>query len=232
MPRFNQKRWLPAHDTTPGLKTVAPGAIVLLQVASLRPTRPGESTGTRYDDYDQAHLKGTEFSVQRLGCPCGCGEFPRGSKAEFCMGHDARLRGKLIRAYMTGTKIVYVMRAAFDTGDGGEVILDSRVPEWTSGPIDPLEIARRFEVKGKNFTWEHYLEEAVERREGKNREVLARAVGSKRLITVGRWEYTGQVAAVYRLDNEDYYEIEYVTKAGGVKKARVPAAETMPALEG
>lgn len=217
-PRFNQKRWRPAHDTSPGLKTVNPSATVLLQVMEIRPGR-----------HDQSHILGTEFSAKRLGCPCGCGEFPKGARAEFCMGHDARLRGKLIRAYLTGTRIIYVMRAAYNTGD--VALPDNRIAEYDSGLIDPLEVAGRYQVKGKPFDWRHYLEEAVERREGRNRELLQRALGSRRLVSVGRWEYTGQVAAVFRVDGEDYYEMEYVTKAGQTKKIRVPAEETMPASE-
>jgi hypothetical protein len=79
--------------------------------------------------------------------------------------------------------------------------------------------------------WTSYLEEAVMKREGRNREVLAKALESERLVKVGRWEYTGQVVAVYRLKNVDMFELEYVDKAGNIKHTRVPADETKDPLE-
>lgn len=196
-PKFNQKRWRPHHDTTPGYKTVAPDAIVL-RIAT------HAEAGAGYDGMRP--------------CPCGCGEWPSNRGSIFRMGHDARLRGKLIRAHLTGTDIVYVR------GGVGDPEIAERVPA--------VEVARRYPLKGKNATWEYYLNEAVERREGRNRELLQRALGSKRLISVGRWEYTGQVCAVYRLDGIDMYEVEYVTRGGDVRRKRVPKDETMPALEG
>lgn len=181
MPRFDQKRWRPAHDSTPALWRVNHRCVVL----------------------------GIAESGPRRGCPCGCGEYPTGLRAVFRMGHDARLRGKLIRAHLTGTGVIEVY---------GE--------EEPNLPIPAMEIARRHAVAGKPFTWEHYLLEAEERRETKNREVLQRALGSTRVISVGRWEYTGQVAAVYRIDGTDLLEIEYVTKGGEIRKKKIPPEET------
>ena len=38
-------------------------------------------------------------------CLCGCGGEPKGRKAMFCMGHDMRLRGQLIREHLQGETV-------------------------------------------------------------------------------------------------------------------------------
>lgn len=178
MPRFSPTKYKPSDDSSPGHRTVDPRHVVLFV---------NEQTG------DGA----------RLGCPCGCGEFPRGKNATFQMGHDARYRGILIRAHLSGTGIVRIVgRQRF-------------VPETA------MELAK---LEGKSFV--DALKNAELRREGKNREVLRNALGSARLIKVGRWAYTGQVVAVYSTLDEEFYDIEYVTKLGERKVLkRVPASE-------
>ena len=173
MPRFNPATWKPTDDSTPGLRTVAPECVVLAQ---------------------QINEQGRE------GCPCGCNGFPHGDKAKFAMGHDARLRGILIRCHLTGTKIIHVVNGVH------------------LAPVSAMAVAKKYD-------WQPYLDSAVLRREGKNREVLQKALGSERLVKIGRWDYTGQVAAVYRTNNQDMFLIEYVNQAGDVKQARVPASE-------
>lgn len=42
--------------------------------------------------------KPTEEKLSRPPCMCGCGGFPKGKRAHFVPGHDARLRGILLRA--------------------------------------------------------------------------------------------------------------------------------------
>jgi hypothetical protein len=172
MPRFQPDKWKPTDDSSPGYRTLDPGCIVL------------------------------NLAVEngRTGCPCGCGTFPLGDRAIFNMGHDARLRGILIRAHLMGVRVRFY-------ADG-----------TLSDPTPAEGVA-------EGYGWKSYLEAAVLRREGKNREVLRRALGDERLVRVGRWEYTGQVASVYRTKKQDMYEIEYVNQAGEVKRIRVPADE-------
>lgn len=149
---------------------------------------------------------------QRLGCPCGCGEMPKGKHATFAMGHDARLRGKLIRAHLTGTQIILAV------------------------PADDLTIRRHKPTTAMRMAsehgWEDALLDAERRREGKNLQVLQRALGSKRLVRVGRWEYTGQVVAVYTGSehNGETYDIEYVTKQGDVKQLKGVSPEKAPVV--
>lgn len=175
MPRFNPDRWKPTDESSPGCITLDPHSVVL-------------RVNIRDED-------------GRMGCPCGCGEFPLGTKAIFCMGHDARLRGKLIRAHLMGVRVRYY---------AGGVLGD---------PTDA-------EVLASQYAWKAYLDEAVMRREGRNREVLKRALGSERLVKVGRWEFTGQVVAVYRMNDEDRYRVEYVNKAGDIKTTSVAASDS------
>ncbi len=134
-----------------------------------------------------------------LGCPCGCTEFPAATTSTFKMGHDAKLRGKLLRAHLTGTAVVEVRGGA---------------------PVKPrpaMDIA-------KTHGWEKALTDAEMRREHSNRMVAHRAMNSKRLIKVGRWEYTGQVIAIRRnLKNELVWDVTYVTKMGDTRKTTIPA---------
>lgn len=173
MAKFNPERWKPSDDSSPGYRTLDPKSVV---------------------------LKVTVTDGGRLGCPCGCGEIPLGTKAVFCMGHDARLRGILIRAHLMGVPVRY----------------------WTQGvlgdPKDAYDIAA-------GYYWKSYLDDAAMRREGANRDLLRKTIGSDRLVKVGRWEYTGQVVAVFRLKREDMVEVKYINKAGDEKTIRVPAAE-------
>ncbi len=141
-------------------------------------------------------------------CPCGCGIPPLGARATFGMGHDARLRGVLIRAHLMGVEIRELLS-----------IVNADVDVKFNRPVTAETIAAR-------YGWGSYLNAAVLRREGKNREVLRKALGSDRILHVGKWDFTGQVAAVYRTNNRDMFLIEYVDPAGEIRQKRVPAAET------
>lgn len=176
MPRFNDKKYDPGDDSSADRKTEArERGIVILDVKS-RPDGNG------------------------IGCPCGCGHVPVGKKSRFMMGHDAKLRGILIRAHLTGTKMVEVI-------DGKEGAVISAM------------------MMSQHYDWAPYLKQAELRREGKSRQVLRKALGSKRLVKVGRWEYTGEVVAIYAQKSGDEVEVEFVTKTGEIKKKRVPLSE-------
>lgn len=180
MPRFAPERWKPSDDSSPGYRTLDPQSVVLVV----------------------AH----DVESGKLGCPCGCGEFPSGKTAIFKMGHDARLRGILIRAHLMGVPVRYY---------AGGVLSDPSPAERVA----------------EQYYWKSYLDSAVMRREGKNREVLREALGSDRLVKVGRWEYTGQVVAVYRTNDTDMYTVKYVNKAGDTKTVKVPASDAPLAQE-
>ena len=46
------------------------------------------------------------YDKDGLTCRCGCGQTPKNPKRHFVQGHDARLKGALIRAAATDTKVV------------------------------------------------------------------------------------------------------------------------------
>lgn len=171
------------------------------------------------DGFDGLILDHRAVNDQRV-CPCGCRQIVTG-RSRFRMGHDMTLKGKLIRAHLTDTPVM-VLRGS---DDGFQ----------EDGPIPAAEVAKDYSTD--KLDWVEMLAEA-ERRQGAdlraridraNREVLARAmhsnprIGDRRLLRVGRWDYTGQVVAIYSLgDGTTDVEIEYVTKKGECKTVRRP----------
>jgi hypothetical protein len=169
VPRFVPEHWKPKDDSSEGYATLDPDAVVL-------------NVGIRQGS---------------PGCPCGCGDFPMSDTATFAMGHDARLRGKLIRAHLMGVPIRYHI---------GGILGD---------PIEASALADQ-------YYWTSYLDSAVLKRDGRNREILRRAMGKPTLVRVGRWPLTGQVAAIYDEGNGTHL-VEYVNQAGDVRKIKVAA---------
>lgn len=199
MARFNPQKYDPAEDSSPGTEQFrqspsAPKTLVL----------------------DWTQVESSEGAGR--ACPCGCREL-LAANSRFRMGHDARLRGKLVRAHVTGTDVTIVK--------GRDVSVASAVAiaEQFSSPL---------------LDWKSALREAEGRYSGSrskadaaNAEILARAkqakedeqngrlkVGDRKLVKVGRWNYTGQVIAVYQVDGEA--EFEYTDAKGHVKTARQP----------
>lgn len=133
-----------------------------------------------------------------LGCPCGCMTFPASPKSTFKMGHDARLKGILIRAHLTGTQIVII------AGDR------------TMAPKPAMAVA-------KQHDWEHYLIDAETRRDAKRPSVHV-AIGTVRRVKVGRWFYEGTVKAVRRNSSDALvWDINYTDKKNVERVATVPA---------
>jgi hypothetical protein len=75
-------------------------------------------------------------------CPCGCGEPPKNPKATFLMGHDVRLRGKLIRAAACDLKIqrVTVEGVTVDVVDPIELALSFSTPklDWQAATVEAV----------------------------------------------------------------------------------------------
>lgn len=175
MPRFTPDRWKPTDDSSIGWKTFDPECVVL-------------------------HMTVNEDSA--FSCPCGCDGFPSGKKSAFMMGHDARLRGVLIRAHLTGTPIRYVINKV------------------VSEPTSAYDAA-------KAHFWTSYLDDAVSRRDSKNKEVIRRTMeAGDRCLKVARWAATGQVIAIYQDKKPEMHWIEWVDQGGNIKTARVRADES------
>ena len=190
MGRFNPLAYRPQDDSTPGLK------------------------------YEGVNRKTTVVLLRDEGCcPCGCNTRPAGKNRTFAIGHDARLRGKLIRAHLTGTPVVYI------TSD--ERIETGTAMEWAA-----------------DHQWVGFLMNAEEKQgavvreklERANADVLAAATGpqpgDRRTVKVGRWSYTGQLIAVYDVGDDQEFEVEYVTKKGDRHTARVPKASVGEVVAG
>lgn len=148
-------------------------------------------------------------------CPCGCTGKPSGAGRTFRMGHDARHRGQLIRAYIAGVDFMIV-------GIDGPTKQAVRTPK---------ELAAR-------YGWEPYLDVAktkddarvAAKAERASARLLEKAMaesavqaGDRKLIRVGRWDYTGQVVAIW--EHDDVVEFQYVTKSGDTKRATRTRAE-------
>lgn len=198
MPRFILHRYDPRKDSSVGAE----------QYHADRDAEVGtEAAAGFYPDETVILITANEGD-----CPCGQGapHKPIGVGRTFAMGHDARLRGILIRAHVAGKEVARVTASTIISSD-----------------------ARTY---AEQFGWEGYLDDAKAREDTRvaakvekaNKQVLAKAtgpkIGDKRLIKVGRWEYTGQVVAIYNGAKGDI-EFEYVTKSGDVRTVRRPKAE-------
>lgn len=181
MPRFKPEKWKPRNESSPGVWDLDPDSVVLL-------------IDTRLSDDSKTFVK---------SCPCGCGEYPASEKTTFCMGHDARLRGKLIRAHLMNTPV-------------REYVTD----EGLHPPTDAYDVAQRHE-------WGKYLDGAELRREGKNRELLQRALNHPDMLKTARWDYTGGQVVVIMKPNPKtgMSDVMYVNQAGEIRKGRVPAPQ-------
>lgn len=131
-------------------------------------------------------------------CPCGCGEKSKGKNSVFLMGHDARMKGIILRAYVANSPIT------FKTNDGLVTYKASQVADHF-GWLDPIR-TRSVAIKA-------------------NRKVKAPRkaksgvqVGDTRKIKVGRWEYDAMVVGI----DGDSVLYEYATK-NGTKTARLAA---------
>lgn len=139
-------------------------------------------------------------------CPCGCAAAPKGKTATFGMGHDIRLRGKLIRAASAGAKVI---------------VVDPQV--GTHVELDPIAYAATFSTP--KLDWAASVQAGVDRvakRGHADKAVLEVAtgpqVGDRELLKVGRWNYDGRVVAVYR--DGSVLEFEYSDKKGVVHRVR------------
>jgi hypothetical protein len=143
-------------------------------------------------------------------CPCGCAITPKGKNATFGMGHDIRLRGKLIRAAAAGAKVVEVDPAN-----------DSHRQH------DPIDFAAFYSTD--KLDWSASVAAGVDRiaNRGKHADkaVLAAAtgpmVGDRELLKIGRWSYDGRVVAIYKKGAE--IEFEYSDAKGVVHVVRKTA---------
>lgn len=121
----------------------------------------------------------------KVSCPCGCLGFARGRSALFCMGHDMRLRGALIRAHLADQPVVF------------------ETPARCEGT------AMGF---AETHGWSMFLHEAKLNRDRKCAELAAKAKKNPRLEKLGTtpdWP----VVAVY-LNATGSRDVEYIDLQG------------------
>lgn len=187
MARFNPAKYDPREDSSPGTERYRQG---------------GNAPTTLVLDW-------TPIEPSGRACPCGCRE-ELAANSRFRMGHDARLRGKLTRAHVTGTDVTIIKGRDVTT-------------------LSAVAVADQF--SSPQLDWRASLREAEGRYSGSraridaaNAEILKRAqgpqVGDRRLIKVGRWPYTGEVIAIYQ--DRDVAVFEYTAKSGEVKTVERP----------
>lgn len=193
MARFNPAKYDPRDESSPGTEQYRQGA---------------GAPQTLILDWTQLRIdSGAE--VNSRVCPCGCRE-ELALNARFRMGHDARLRGKLVRAHVTGTDVTIVKGRDVSTSSA------LAVADQFSSPI---------------LDWKQSLKEAETRYSGSraaidaaNAKLLEEAkgphVGERRLVKVGRWSYTGEIIAIYQ--DKDVAVFRYATRAGEIKQVERP----------
>ena len=164
-------------------------------------------------------------------CPCGCTSVSRGKNSRFVMGHDARLRGKLIRAYTAEVPVLLV-------DDQTQVITETTAikyaAEWSTDKSDwPAELKRSAAKIKARLKAKADRKAEREKALAKARAVKAKApkakrpsrakpnpgdkastastIGQTRQIKVGRWDKTGKVVAV---SDDGAETVEYATTKG------------------
>lgn len=151
--------------------------------------------------YDEPEATVVTLAMKPGDCHCGCGEAPASPKSSFRMGHDARLKGKLIRAHLTDTPVVLVV--------GGH--------EYAPTPA----IKRADE-----YGWVGQLEAAERRRADANRKVIGTAMHSKRLVKVGRWQYDA-IAVFRNAQDKELFDVTYVSRLGETKTVKGLKADAL-----
>lgn len=166
------------------------------------------------DDSTQGILRRTDVKLPKdsmilarkgpNGCPCGCFEIPNGAKRSFLMGHDARFKGKLIRAYISGSDVVHIT-------------LEEK-GSLKSGAVSKTETNKAMALAARHG-WEYILEAAAERAAAPAPAKAARKANGKakvgdeiKGVKVGRWVRDGIVVGVSKKGTEIEYQVKGATK--------------------
>lgn len=207
MPRFQITKYNPAADSSSTL-------------SDRYYTANGDSSANRGDfrrgdgQVAEVFLDWSTDDNGKRTCPCGCRE-SLARTARFRIGHDARLLGILKRAHITGTKVTIVKDAATTTENA-------------------IDVAATFSTD--RHDWVAELNHSAERHAATNRKKIEAAndevreeargpqPGNRRLIKVGRWNYTGEIVAVYQEDGDALFK--YTTAGGDVREIRRALSET------
>lgn len=154
-------------------------------------------------------------------CMCGCRSAVASRRVRFAPGHDARLKGRLTRAYATATP-VHILRNPVTRAKGLAGLAD--VATTTA-----LEVASIFSTD--RFDWGVAVTRAAKkltagdlsRALASDRNILARALDENRhpglvLLHVGKWDRTGHLLAVY-IGKDLLHHYEWTDSDGDFQEA-------------
>lgn len=134
-------------------------------------------------------------------CPCGCGEVAKGKNSTFRMGHDARMKGILLRAYVAQSPVTFKV-------DGGTLQTHKAINVADEFGWGDVIRNRAIDIKANG--------KVTKPKAAKNN---GPQVGDTAKIRVGRWQYD---AVVIGTDGKDV-EYQYTTKSGKTGIARQAA---------
>lgn len=163
--------YTPSQDSTSGFADLDPTRLVL------------------YIDDDPSE-------VDRQGCPCGCGQWPKTRGAEFAKGHQAILKAKLVRAHLAKVEVLLLEGAHL--GD----------------PYPALDLARL-------FGWDTILNDARKEWLNKNSALKADCEEDMRLRHLATAPWGGYVG-IFEIPDRDHWGIKYLDTQGEVIKTKVP----------
>lgn len=178
MARFTMRNYDPRADSSPGTEAWRPGYR----------NNPEGLEGLILDWRDPPG------SPHLSPCPCGCTNPVTGKGAKFVMGHDARFKGILTRAYIAAVPVHILHNPAND-----DVLASIE-------SVTAEQVARKFSTE--RYDWVAAMKESAEKIDGAkghraamtDRRVLQLALRDhpdRKLLSVGRWEKTGHLLAIW-----------------------------------
>lgn len=152
---------------------------------------PKNDSSTGHNQYRKDGFDGPVLITNEGDCPCGCGTKPNNAKRTFRQGHDARLKGILIRSGATGFKV--------------RLVQDGKVTDKTA-----LQVAQGHGFSDQVKTGIAGAEEKIKARADREAQRKAKATqkkaakaansgvakGDRFPIKMGRWTYEGTVTKV------------------------------------
>lgn len=165
--------------------------------------------------------QGVVLVVEEGQCPCGCGQSPKSPKRTFVQGHDARLRGILTRAHLTGTSVTVITGGKAKTGTA----LAAAKPHAFATQVKEAAEREKERAAARDQRAAERKQKAEEAKAAKAEK--AKAVkpsdlkGQRFPVKAGRWTYEGTVTKVAK----GVATLEYETKNEGVKTTEIPVEE-------
>lgn len=156
--------------------------------------------------------------VEEGYCPDGCGQKPNGKGRTFRQGHDARLKGILIRAGATDTGIVTITKGKAKVETAAEMAKRFGFSAQVAAGIK--QAAARAQVRAAKNKARADKKAAPKPKKDKAPAKGNQLIGQVFSIKVGRWDKEGEVVSV----KGKTATLQYDTK-DGTKETTVPVAD-------